>query len=104
MAKFEVGDVVIGQGFNVTTKRNGMEAIIIEPEMMRHTKDDLGVRAYEPCYMVEWADGDVFAQCEYQLRKKKPPEESGDITETRQKGAPSFPQLMQDLKREEMVK
>jgi len=107
MAKFEVGEVaiqVLGEVGPLDDpkdyKNDGGEVEIV----MVGTNSGLAQADGEQSYEILCADGEIYVIAESCLRKKKPPEESRDITETRQKGAPSFTQLMQDLKREEMVK
>jgi len=96
MAKFEVGEIAVFAGTPAKSSPAMVPLIGTDVEI-------IGVVG-NGTYDVIMADGDGAFVQEHSLRKKKPPEESKDITETRQKGAPSFTQLMQDMKREEMVK
>jgi len=62
-----------------------------------------GTLLVENHYKVSHPSGGIFYVLEECLRKKRPPQESDDIRETREKGAPSFNQMLEDLKKVEVV-
>lgn len=81
MAKFRVGDVCIGQNFEVDTERNGMECEVVahlpEGGMFCNTRRDGKVLIEQNAYCVHWADGLVGWVAQHNLRKKPPKEKKG---------------------------
>jgi len=75
MDKFQIGEIVIGQGFTYNPERNGMECEIIEGVLIRRVRWKGGREGEELTYLVKWPDGELTAQEPHQLRKKKHPQD-----------------------------
>ena len=100
MAKFEIGEVAIlvGQYSNFTEDTAmyaGAEVEIVDP-----CENRFGYPV--PEYGVRCRDGVELWTTEKDLRKKHPP--STDIAETKEKGAPSFDDMITELNAWELIK
>jgi hypothetical protein len=99
MAKFEVGEVaeLVYTDPLVSKDLLGLECTILEisPPGGDYRIDIHGVSPLT-------YGANCFVCYEYSLGKKKPPQESKDIQETRQKGAPRFHDMLSELNREKV--
>jgi len=75
------GDIVIGQNFVHNKVYNGMEGEIVEDLRYRYwhiVSTGAGREGY--AYKVLWANGNLYTQEPFQLRKKKPPNKDIELT------------------------
>lgn len=94
MNKFEIGEIAVFIGSDVD-----------EPGIGKYINEDCEIcdelgssfSIYGPQYGVRFLDGVEAWVMPQSLRKKKPPQESKDIRDTREKGATSFDKMMDDL-------
>ena len=82
MAKFNRGEICIGQNFECDTERNGMECEVLDvlPEggVFSNTRIDDKVVIDSNAYQVRWCDGMVSWNAEYNLRRKPPQRKDRD--------------------------
>ena len=82
MAKFNLGEICIGQNFECDTDRNGMECEIIDimPEggVFSNTKLDGKITIERDAYRVRWCDRLISWTAEYNLRRKPPQRKDRD--------------------------
>lgn len=79
MTTFKVGDIAVGQNFNIDVHRNGMVCTVVGPLEFREAANNhdgkvtTGLR-----YRVQWADGVVTVQEPHFLRRQAPPQREID--------------------------
>jgi len=74
MSKFKVGEIAIGQNFNVSLFLNGAEVEVIGLLMFRMANLD-GVIKEHYGYKIKKQDGGISSVSPDKLRKKKPPQQ-----------------------------
>jgi len=102
MYKFEIGEIAILYKPGALLHKQEVEIVseLMQPGAALCAEPSIST---EPAYYVVYSNGERGLVAVRYLRKKKPPKENKDIQETRQLGAPSFNEMMRELKNNEKI-